>query len=108
MLACCPRQTVVKLSGLPDAALEAATVPGYSSLVKSSWGLQVEIGPVMFGQTRDVIVSVPQHSLAGDGAAAKVTETVIPPINSTGTVILPPISRSYSTLFMFKYDNFLV
>jgi hypothetical protein len=65
---------VVKLSGLSDAAVKAATVPGYSSLVKSSWGLHVEIGPVMFGQSRDVIVSVPQHLLAGDGAAAKVRE----------------------------------
>ena len=66
ILATAARNVTVKVSGLSDAALAAAAVPGHA-FTRASWGLQVEVGAVGFGQSRDVVVSVPR-GLVGDAA----------------------------------------
>lgn len=49
---------VLRVSELPNGAVEAAKVLGFTP-DRASWGLQIPLGSICFGQSRDVVVSVP-------------------------------------------------
>ena len=68
---------VLKVSGLSDAALLSAQVPGhFQSALHASWGLQVPLGSVCFGQPRSVVVSVPTAALGDPATAASAASRV--------------------------------
>jgi len=69
ILSTAARQVTAKVSGLCD--LTHVTTPGNTN-TKASWGLQIPLGSVMFGQSKDLIVSVPSELFESIAASVRV------------------------------------
>jgi hypothetical protein len=71
ILSTAARQLVLKLSNVGD--VDGVDVLGYSkTLTKASWGLQIPLGSITFGQAKDVVLRVPAGSSAATSGGAGI------------------------------------